>query len=190
MRLRIAKVHQHPIAEVLGDIAVESLDHLSSCGLVGPDHLPVVLRIELACEDSGVCQVTEQHRELTALGVWGVRCGGSGVTARGLISVGSFPVGRWGGDRRRGRARASGPHQHVTILVHHSGARANKWQSPHRRSITWQEHYAYTRSMGEWNNKFYRPTVTLAWGLSRSSQSSSRNASMACCPRSPDRATP
>ena len=63
----IAKVHQQPIAKVLGDMAVKALDHLRTGGVIGLDDLAQVFQVELSSERRRVDQVTEQHRELTAL---------------------------------------------------------------------------------------------------------------------------
>jgi hypothetical protein len=40
MRLRIAKVHQEAITQILCDITVEALDHRGTGFLVGPHYLP------------------------------------------------------------------------------------------------------------------------------------------------------
>ena len=92
MGLGIAKVDQESIPEKLRNVPVIALDHLGAGGLIGPDHVPVVFRVELAGERGGVHQVTEQHGELPAFGVRRAR-------------------GDWGGlglrrsDVRRGRQR-------------------------------------------------------------------------------------
>ena len=66
MRLRIAKVHQQAITEVLRNVAVKALDHVGAGGLVGAHHLTVVFRVELPGEGSRVHQITKQHCELPA----------------------------------------------------------------------------------------------------------------------------
>ena len=48
MRLRIAKVDQQAIAEILGDMAVKALDHLGTGRLVGAHDLAQVFWVELA----------------------------------------------------------------------------------------------------------------------------------------------
>jgi hypothetical protein len=73
MRLGIAKVDQQAVAQVLGDIAVKAADHLGARLLIGPDHLPPVFGIEVRGEGGRVHQITKQHRELPALGLWSTR---------------------------------------------------------------------------------------------------------------------
>ena len=47
MRLRIAKIDQQAIAEILRDMPRKVLDDLGTGGLVGAHHLPQIFRIEL-----------------------------------------------------------------------------------------------------------------------------------------------
>src|SRR5712691_4277652 len=68
MRLRIAKLHEPAITEILGNMALEALDDRSAGLLVGPHDLTQVFGIEATGEGGGVYQVTKQHRELTAFG--------------------------------------------------------------------------------------------------------------------------
>jgi hypothetical protein len=68
VRLRVAEIDEQAIAEVLGDIPLEAGDHFGAGVLIGPHDLAPLLRVELAGEDGGVHQVTEQHRELAAFG--------------------------------------------------------------------------------------------------------------------------
>src|SRR5215510_9283972 len=68
MGLRIAKIHEEPIPKELGDVPVIAANHLRTGGLIGTDHIPVLFRVELAGESSGVHEVTEHHGELAALG--------------------------------------------------------------------------------------------------------------------------
>src|SRR5262245_37974208 len=63
MRLRVAKVDQQTIAEILGDVALEALDDLSTGLLIGAYHLTVVFRIELTGKAGRVDQIAEQHGE-------------------------------------------------------------------------------------------------------------------------------
>jgi hypothetical protein len=99
-----AKVYQQAIAEVLGDVAVEALDHLSARSLVHPDHRAVVLRVEPSGEGGGVHQVAEQHGQLPAFGVRGFRCRLWWGHRRAL--VGWLILGRSGlGSARRSWAR-------------------------------------------------------------------------------------
>src|SRR5215475_14386546 len=73
MGLRIAKVDEEPIAEVLGDMSVKVLNDLSADSLVGPDDLSEVFGIELTGQSGRVHQVTKQHGELAAFGLTGCR---------------------------------------------------------------------------------------------------------------------
>ena len=52
---------------------LEALDDLSAGLLVGPHHLPEILRVKLCGEGRGVHQITKHHRELTAFGVGGMQ---------------------------------------------------------------------------------------------------------------------
>jgi hypothetical protein len=54
MRLRIAKVHQQAIAEILGDMALEALNDLGTGLLIGGNHLAPVFRVELVGEAGGI----------------------------------------------------------------------------------------------------------------------------------------
>src|SRR4029453_12361879 len=67
MGSRIAKVDQQSIPQILREVAVMSLDHLSAGLLILLHDRPVVLGIELGGEGSGTYQVAEHHRELPAL---------------------------------------------------------------------------------------------------------------------------
>jgi hypothetical protein len=67
--LRIAKVDQQAITEVLCNAPLQALDHRGARGLVGADDLAQVFGVKLARQDRGVHQITEQHGELTTLRV-------------------------------------------------------------------------------------------------------------------------
>ena len=69
--LGVAKVHQQPIAQILGDSPVKALEHLDASGLIGEHHLAEVFRVELTGEADRVHEVAEQHRELAPFGVGG-----------------------------------------------------------------------------------------------------------------------
>src|SRR5262249_17597437 len=95
------------IPQILGDMAAITLDHLSTCRLVGPHHRAPVFRVEPAGEHGGVHQVTEQHCELAALGL-----------GRTRLSSWLGLVGRW--DSRWGFrqcASVSRPDEHGARLV-------------------------------------------------------------------------
>src|SRR5262249_27954862 len=98
MRCRIAKVHQHPVAQYLGDIAFEAADRSGADLLIGVEHTVQFFGVELCGEGSGAHQVAEYHGELAAFG-FGARSGESrGVRGWWLAR------GGWAGKRlRRGR---------------------------------------------------------------------------------------
>jgi hypothetical protein len=70
---RVANIDQQPIAEVLGNMALILPNDLGRGLLVGAHHGAQVFGVELAGELRGAHQVTEQHRELAAFGLWGGR---------------------------------------------------------------------------------------------------------------------
>jgi hypothetical protein len=43
----IAKIHQHAIAQILGQITVKVLHHVGTGLVVGADNLPVVFRVQV-----------------------------------------------------------------------------------------------------------------------------------------------
>jgi hypothetical protein len=51
--LRITKVDQQAIAEILGNVSLKALDDRGTGGLIGSDDLPVVFRVKLG--NIGVC---------------------------------------------------------------------------------------------------------------------------------------
>jgi hypothetical protein len=54
VRLRVAKVDQQAIAEILGDMALKARDHLGTGVLIGTHHLTQLFRVELAGEHGRV----------------------------------------------------------------------------------------------------------------------------------------
>jgi hypothetical protein len=85
MRLRIAKVDQQAIAEILGDMALKAGNHLGTGVLIGPHDLAEVFGVELARQGSRVDEVTEEHGELAAFGLCGGGC------SKGRCSLGEHP---------------------------------------------------------------------------------------------------
>src|SRR5262245_63197996 len=57
MCLRIAKIDQQPIPEILGNMATVTLNHLRARGLIGADDYPQVFRIKLTGERGGIHEV-------------------------------------------------------------------------------------------------------------------------------------
>ena len=50
LRLRIAEIGEDAVAHILGDIAPEPGDHLGDGGVIGPEHLAQIFRIEAGCQ--------------------------------------------------------------------------------------------------------------------------------------------
>ena len=67
VRLRIAEIGQHAVAQKLGDVALEALDRPGAAVLVGAHDLAQVLGVELGRELGGTDQIDEHHGELAAL---------------------------------------------------------------------------------------------------------------------------
>jgi hypothetical protein len=59
MRLRIPKVDEQAIAEILRDMPLEVGDHFGTDLLIGPHHLTPLFRVELAGERGRVHQIAE-----------------------------------------------------------------------------------------------------------------------------------
>jgi hypothetical protein len=64
----IAEVNEEPIAEVLCQVALMSLDHCRADLLILLYDRPIVLGIKLSREGSRTNEITECHRELPPLG--------------------------------------------------------------------------------------------------------------------------
>src|SRR2546426_12507316 len=73
MSVGVAKVHQEPIAKVLGNIAIVALDDFRTSKLIGTYQIPVLFGIELAGEFGGIDQVAEHDRELSTFSFGGTR---------------------------------------------------------------------------------------------------------------------
>src|SRR3989442_3984845 len=65
----IAKVHQHTIAQILGNMPLVARDDLATGGLIGPHPGMIVFGVELLCKRCGPHQVNELHRQLAPLAV-------------------------------------------------------------------------------------------------------------------------
>jgi hypothetical protein len=68
VRPRVAEVHQHPIAHVLGDKAVEVGDRIGDAAMIHADDLAQVLGIKARRQRRRADQIAEQHGELPAFG--------------------------------------------------------------------------------------------------------------------------
>ena len=112
MGLRVTKVDEQPVAQMLRDLAPKALDHLRTGGLVGLEHRQQVFRIELASERCRAHQIADQHRELAAFGFRGREpFGGPGQKRYVLVGW------RRGGGQYLRRTRTACPHQDTAILV-------------------------------------------------------------------------
>ena len=101
-------------------MSIKACNNLSTDFLVRTNDVPIVFRVELRGELGGIDQVTEQHRELTAFSVSGLRRGGWGQDLDGLDVCGGrrWPElgSRWGG--ARGHVRTTRPDQDAAVLIH------------------------------------------------------------------------
>ena len=117
MRLRIAKVDEQAIAQVLGHMPGKALDHGDAGGLVGADHLAEVFGIELPGQAGRIGQVAEQHRELAAFGLGDA---GGNVGRRLLRRLDCWQGARGpflgGGWRRRGGSLLR-PDENAAVFV-------------------------------------------------------------------------
>jgi hypothetical protein len=78
VRLRITEVHQHAIAHVLGDKAIETGDRIGDAAMIGTNDLAQVLGIPVRCKRRRADQIAEQHGKLPAFGnAFGLRVGQS-----------------------------------------------------------------------------------------------------------------
>jgi hypothetical protein len=68
IRLRVAKVDQQTITQILRDISLIALNHLGTDPLIGPYHLAQLFGVQLCGQGSRIDQIAKQHRELTAFG--------------------------------------------------------------------------------------------------------------------------
>src|SRR5215475_10732364 len=66
MGVGITEIDEQPVTKQLSDMPIVALDYFGTLSLICPHHIPVLFRIELAGESSGVHEVTKHHGELTA----------------------------------------------------------------------------------------------------------------------------
>ena len=69
----IAKVDQQPIAQILRNVSFIAADHLGTNLLIGAHHLAQLFGVESLRERGRAHQVTEYHRQLTALSLGPIR---------------------------------------------------------------------------------------------------------------------
>ena len=68
VRRGIAEVHQHPVAHVLGDEAIEAANGLGNAAVIRADHVAQVLGIEARGERRRADEIAKHHRKLPPLG--------------------------------------------------------------------------------------------------------------------------
>src|SRR6266702_243147 len=69
IRPRIAEICEHAVAHVSGNETAKLLDLLGTAAVVRANDFPQVLRVEPCRERSRANKISEQHRELTSLGL-------------------------------------------------------------------------------------------------------------------------
>src|SRR5262245_38059396 len=119
MRLRIAKIDEQSVAQILRDVPVKTLDDRSTGHLIRLDHLPQVFWIQLPREYGRVRQVTEQHGELAALSVGCLTSDYWWTVRRDLVYRGVCLFVSLGDESRRTgllRRDLTAPDQHTTVL--------------------------------------------------------------------------
>jgi hypothetical protein len=67
MSVRIAKIGQHPVAQVLRDESTNAADRLAGTSVVGGDDLAQVLRVHAASKGGGADEICEQYSDLVTL---------------------------------------------------------------------------------------------------------------------------
>jgi len=102
----IAEVHQQSIAQVLGNVTLIALAYCGTGLLIGLYHLSQIFRVKLSGERGGAYQVTEQHRELPALGFY-----------RTWLSRESGRLGRKRGGRSGGGLLLASPDQKASVFI-------------------------------------------------------------------------
>jgi hypothetical protein len=117
--LRVAEVNEQAIAQILRDMSVIAGDHRGAGVLIGPHHLAEVFGVELTGQCGRVHQVTEQHGELTALGVGSRRGDPWGCSQRPHVCwPGEVLVARQGGRCERcGRPGVLEPYDAMVVLA-------------------------------------------------------------------------
>src|SRR5262249_12965011 len=76
MRLGVAEIDQHAVAEIFGDKAGVAADGFPDTAMIGADHFAQVLWVVARRQRRRAHQVAEHHGSLPALGPFAPRCGG------------------------------------------------------------------------------------------------------------------
>src|SRR5215470_13738271 len=122
MSLRIAKIDQQSVTEILRNIPLKALNHLGTGGLIRPDHLPEVFRIKLTGERGGVYEVAEHDSKLATFRIgkiWSVdSSNGRGSRYRRSRGRGDVLRHQRRGAGSRGHCWRTRPHQDTARLVH------------------------------------------------------------------------
>ena len=69
MRLRVAEIHEHPVAHIFGDKPIKAADDLGGGAVISGDDLAVILGIEAGGERSRADEIAEHHGQLPPLGI-------------------------------------------------------------------------------------------------------------------------
>jgi hypothetical protein len=97
VRLRVAEVDHHPVAEVLGDVSVEALGSGDADPAILADDLAQLLGVDALRQLGRADEVAEHHGELAALGPGGIGCLGElGRHRGGRLASGVCPGGPGG----------------------------------------------------------------------------------------------
>ena len=68
VRQRVAEIGEDPVAHILGDIAPQPGNHLGHGGLISPEHLAQIFRIEARRQRGRANQIAKHDSQLPTLG--------------------------------------------------------------------------------------------------------------------------
>src|SRR5204863_7358533 len=114
----IAKIHEQPIPEQLGDMSIVALDNVGTHPLIGTHHVTPVFRVELSRQGGGFHEVTKYHGQLSTFSFGSMR----GHDRRcGCDRWGGVGQSRWDRLARRSRDRegccdSAGLYQNTVFL--------------------------------------------------------------------------
>ena len=94
MRLGVAKIGQHAIAQVLGDEPFGLGDHLGAAAVIDANDLAQVLRIQPRRKGCRADEVAEHDRELPTLGGFLAQPSAASRGLKGTNSVGGIRLDR------------------------------------------------------------------------------------------------